>query len=68
MSNIRATRSRPGLLRQHLTAVQSATQVGNAEVSGAELGASELLFRPQSPSVPPGARMLGWARVHPRRP
>jgi RNA 3'-terminal phosphate cyclase (ATP) len=46
MTNIRAGRSRPGLLRQHLTGVRAAEAVGGAEVSGAELGSQELTFRP----------------------
>jgi len=46
MTNIRAGRSRPGLLRQHLTAVSAAEAVGGAEVSGAEPGSQELTFRP----------------------
>lgn len=44
--NIRARRSRPGLLRQHLTAVQAAAQVCSAEVEGAELGSQRLSFSP----------------------
>lgn len=44
--NIRAKRSRPGLLRQHLTAVQAAAQICSAEVQGAELGSQRLSFRP----------------------
>jgi RNA 3'-terminal phosphate cyclase (ATP) len=47
MVNIRAGRSKPGLLRQHLTAVKAATAVGNAEVTGAELHSKELTFRPR---------------------
>ena len=46
MRNIRATRSRPGLLRQHLTAVQAAAAIGNARVHGAELGATSIRFEP----------------------
>lgn len=46
MTGIRAGRSRPGLLRQHLTGVRAAEAVGGAEVSGAELGSQELTFRP----------------------
>jgi RNA 3'-terminal phosphate cyclase (ATP) len=34
-------------MRQHLTAVNAALAVGAAEVSGAELGSTELSFRPQ---------------------
>jgi RNA 3'-terminal phosphate cyclase (ATP) len=44
--NIRAGRSRPGLMRQHLTAVEAAAQVGAAAVSGAEVGARALAFTP----------------------
>jgi len=35
IENIRAGRERPGLLRQHLTAVLAAAEVGGAEVEGA---------------------------------
>jgi RNA 3'-terminal phosphate cyclase (ATP) len=45
--NIRAGRKKPGLLRQHLTAVQAATQVGDAVTDGAEMGSPELVFRPE---------------------
>jgi len=44
--NIRANRSKPGLMRQHLVAVQAAQQVSNAAVTGAAVGASELSFIP----------------------
>lgn len=46
ITNIRKRRSKPGLLRQHLTAVQAACQVSHAEVVGAELGSETLQFRP----------------------
>jgi RNA 3'-terminal phosphate cyclase (ATP) len=45
--NIRAGRKKPGLLRQHLTAVQAATQVGGAVSDGAAIGSTELVFRPE---------------------
>ena len=45
--NIRGNRRKPGLLRQHLTAVQAATEVGRAETVGAEMRSSELSFRPR---------------------
>src|SRR5215510_7090051 len=45
--NIRAGRKKPGLLRQHLTAVQAAIKVGDAVADGAELGSTELVFRPE---------------------
>ena len=47
MINIRAGRKKPGLLRQHLTAVQAATEVGDAVTDGAEMGSRELVFRPE---------------------
>jgi len=46
MQQIRAQRPRPGLMRQHLTAVMAATQISNARVHGAELGAGTLRFEP----------------------
>lgn len=48
ITNIRAGRKKPGLLRQHLTGVKAAEAVGAAEVSGAELGSRELTFRPRA--------------------
>ncbi|MCA9061316.1 MAG: RNA 3'-terminal phosphate cyclase [Planctomycetaceae bacterium] len=47
MENIRAGRSRPGLMRQHLTAMQAAARVCNAVVTGAELRSMTLTFEPQ---------------------
>jgi RNA 3'-terminal phosphate cyclase (ATP) len=46
IDNIRAGRPRPGLMRQHLTAVQATAAIGGAEVSGAEVGARSVVFRP----------------------
>ncbi len=46
--NIRAGRRKPGLMRQHLTSVQAAASVCNAELYGATSGASEITFLPQS--------------------
>ncbi|KAB2894492.1 MAG: hypothetical protein F9K40_16540 [Kofleriaceae bacterium] len=43
---IRAGRAKPGLLRQHLTAVKAAAEVSGADVTGAELGSRELTFIP----------------------
>lgn len=48
LSNIRAGRKKPGLLRQHLTAVKAAQEVCGSEVEGAELGSSCLTFQPQA--------------------
>lgn len=52
MQHIRAKRSRPGLMRQHLTAVGAAAQIGRAHVDGAQLGATTLRFLPGT--VQPG--------------
>jgi RNA 3'-terminal phosphate cyclase (ATP) len=46
IENIRANREKPGVLRQHLTAVQAAAEVGSAEVEGASLGSKALTFVP----------------------
>ena len=46
LANIRAGRRKPGLQRQHLTAVKAAEEVSGAGVEGAELGSSRLVFRP----------------------
>jgi RNA 3'-terminal phosphate cyclase (ATP) len=46
IERIRARRPKPGLLRQHLTAVQAAAAVSGARVTGAELGSRELRFEP----------------------
>ena len=46
IENIRTGRERPGLLRQHLTAVMAAAEVSGAEVDGATLGSKELTFTP----------------------
>jgi len=43
---IRKARSRPGLMRQHLTAVQAAAAICGARVEGAEIGATTLVFEP----------------------
>lgn len=52
LEQIRAGRQKPGLLRQHLTAVEAATTIGSAEVMGATLGSQTLEFRPRA--VTPG--------------
>jgi RNA 3'-terminal phosphate cyclase (ATP) len=48
MINIRAKRKKPGLMRQHLTAVQAAAAIGAAEIDGADAGSQSLLFQPQA--------------------
>lgn len=46
IEKIRAGRKNPGLLRQHLTAVKAATEIGQAEVKGNALGSTQLTFTP----------------------
>ena len=49
ITNIRAGRKKPGLLRQHLTCVKAAAEICNAKVIGGELGSQELFFIPKKP-------------------
>jgi RNA 3'-terminal phosphate cyclase (ATP) len=44
--NVRARREKPGLQRQHLTAVRAAATIGGAQVEGAEVGATAFTFHP----------------------
>ena len=47
IKNIRAKRKTPGLMRQHLTAVNAAAAISGAEVNGAQVGSTELSFTPR---------------------
>ncbi len=44
--NIRANRKKPGLMRQHLTAVQAAAEIGSCNTDGAIIGSTKLFFTP----------------------
>ena len=46
LNKIRAGRARPGLMRQHLTCVNAATEISGAQVQGAELNSHSLQFAP----------------------
>jgi RNA 3'-terminal phosphate cyclase (ATP) len=46
VENIRAGREKPGLLRQHLTAVQAAAEICGAKCEGVHLGSTALTFEP----------------------
>ncbi len=48
IANIRGKRKKPGLMRQHLTAVLAATEIGDAEVQGAAVGSQHLTFTPKT--------------------
>ena len=47
IARIRAGRAKPGLMRQHLTALEAAAAVGEADVDGAVVGGQEVVFRPK---------------------
>ena len=46
IENIRAKRDKPGLRRQHLTAVKAAAEISDAKLAGADVGSRELSFDP----------------------
>jgi RNA 3'-terminal phosphate cyclase (ATP) len=46
LARIRVGRNKPGLMRQHLTCVNAATEVCGAEVHGAEMNSQSLAFTP----------------------
>jgi len=46
IKNIRAGREKPGLMRQHLTAVNAAAKICGAELNGAEISSLKLEFYP----------------------
>lgn len=46
IKNIRAGRSKPGLLRQHLACLRAAQNICDADVVGDELGSMEVMFSP----------------------
>jgi RNA 3'-terminal phosphate cyclase (ATP) len=48
IEHIRGKRKKPGLLRQHLTAVKAISEICSARVTGAELGAQALSFEPKA--------------------
>ena len=56
ISRIRANRKPPGLRPQHLACVRGAEAISGGESEGAEVGASELRFRPAP--VKPGEYLL----------
>lgn len=46
IENIRAGRAKPGLMRQHLTAVKAAAAISAGETRHAEIGSTRLVFEP----------------------
>lgn len=47
ITNIRTRRRNPGLMPQHLKAVEAAATIGNARTAGARLGSQSLIFEPR---------------------
>ncbi len=48
ITDIRGKRSKPGLMRQHVTAIEAACRIGNAGCDGLAVGSSEMTFTPGS--------------------
>ena len=48
MVNIRANRSKPGLMRQHLTSLRAAQAICEAQVTGDAINSTEVTFTPDS--------------------
>lgn len=46
LRNVRAGRAKPGLQPQHLMSVRAAAAIGQAQLRGASLGSSDLVFEP----------------------
>lgn len=61
VKRIRAGRQKPGLRRQHLAAVRAAAAVGDAEITGDEIGSSEISFRPRGVRAGEHAFAVGTA-------
>jgi RNA 3'-terminal phosphate cyclase (ATP) len=46
ITNVRGGREKPGLMRQHVTAIEAACAIGGATCDGLSVGASQIEFRP----------------------
>ena len=61
LEKIRAGRKKPGLMRQHLTCVKAAAAICDADVEGATLGSTRLVFRPKAVTAGEHAVDIGSA-------
>ncbi len=61
IERVRAGRKKPGLMRQHLTALLIAQEVGAARVVGAEVGSQRVEFAPQAILAGRYQRAIGTA-------
>ena len=48
VENVRGGREKPGLMRQHVTAIEAACAIGGAQCEGLEVGSSRIVFCPGS--------------------
>lgn len=48
ITNIRTGRKKSGLMRQHLTSVNAAGDIGDAEITGNSIGSQSFSFKPES--------------------
>jgi len=46
ITNVRGGREKPGLMRQHVTAIEAACKIGGGECEGVAVGSREMVFRP----------------------
>lgn len=46
IENVRGGREKPGLMRQHMTAIEAACTIGGGECEGLAMGSSRIVFRP----------------------
>lgn len=46
ITNVRGKRSKPGMMRQHVTAIEAACRLGNGQCGGLTVGSSEISFVP----------------------
>jgi RNA 3'-terminal phosphate cyclase (ATP) len=61
LRNVRAGRSKPGLQPQHLMSVRAAATIGRAQMRGASLHSTDLLFEPGEVAAGPYRFSIGTA-------
>ncbi|MCE5197841.1 MAG: RNA 3'-terminal phosphate cyclase [Armatimonadota bacterium] len=61
IENIRANRPKPGLRPQHLTGALAVAEICGAEIRGAEVGSTRLIFKPHT--VKPGRYEFDVAKI-----
>jgi RNA 3'-terminal phosphate cyclase (ATP) len=61
INHIRAGRKKPGLMRQHLTALKTAAEICHADVAGAAIGSTRVVFRPRKVAAGDYAFSVGTA-------